>query len=533
MGKQENRVAALVASMVEMSHAIDNDTLAPEAFPSAPTDEFFDSILFKMAKAVPITLPVQGQKVSTPLLYAYSKQVYPLDMTQFSRLFGTTRIPQQDKDVMYQGFNKHQHGSKHSHVMVMANNHIYRMEVVDNNTASGIRAQDDIAANLKQIHDHAYGQQPGLPLGALTAQERNTWADVRARMTANPINKESMQIIDDALFTVSLDNNQLGDDFTTASHQFLHGLDFGGNRWFDKSFNLIADANGKSAVNFEHSWGDGVCVLRMVNETFADSVSRTPPNAENGSVDEIQQLKFDFSSTDVNDIQEAHQRLSHQVDTMDFCPREFDDFGKAALKSAKVSPDGIIQLALQLAYRRHWGESVSTYESASTSAFKAGRTETIRPCTPQAVAFTSAMIDDNASDDMRLKLLREAVKAHDANKLDCSMGKGFDRHLFALKNIAQEHGDLPAIFADPGYAKINHNILSTSTLVSEAIEGGGFGPVVADGYGIGYGALDDRMRFNITSYGKQTEEFQDHIGQSLHAIRDMLHHVAEEETTTE
>lgn len=65
------------------------------------------------------------------------------------------------------------------------------------------------------------------------------------------------------------------------------------------------------------------------------------------------------------------------------------------------------------------------------------------------------------------------------------LGQGFDRHLLALRNLSQEIGRTPAIFQDQAYAKINHNILSTSTLASPAVVIGGFGPVVKDGYGIG------------------------------------------------
>lgn len=41
------------------------------------------------------------------------------------------------------------------------------------------------------------------------------------------------------------------------------------------------------------------------------------------------------------------------------------------------------------------------------------------------------------------------------------------------------------MFSDPNYAKINHIILSTSTVGSPAINIGGFAPVVRDGYGVG------------------------------------------------
>lgn len=48
-------------------------------------------------------------------------------------------------------------------------------------------------------------------------------------------------------------------------------LDF---RWFDKSFSLIVARDGKAAVNFEHSWGDGVAVMRFLNESFKDSTEK-------------------------------------------------------------------------------------------------------------------------------------------------------------------------------------------------------------------------------------------------------------------
>jgi|SRR6218665_138215 len=45
-------------------------------------------------------------------------------------------------------------------------------------------------------------------------------------------------------------------------------------RWFDKNFTVIMTRNGIAAVNFEHSWGDGVAVLRYFNEVFKDSTEK-------------------------------------------------------------------------------------------------------------------------------------------------------------------------------------------------------------------------------------------------------------------
>ena len=64
-------------------------------------------------------------------------------------------------------------------------------------------------------------------------------------------------------------------------------------------------------------------------------------------------------------------------------------------------------------------------------------------------------------------------------------GQGFDRHLFAMKYYAEKAGKVPAFYSDPGYLKLNHIILSTSTLSSPAVVIGGFGPVTPNGYGVG------------------------------------------------
>ena len=59
---------------------------------------------------------------------------------------------------------------------------------------------------------------------------------------------------------------------------------------------------------------------------------------------------------------------------------------------------------------------------------------------------------------------------------------------------------MPGIFTDPSYKKINHVIISTSTLSSPNIAIGGFGPVVSDGFGFGYGINEEESGGIITAY---------------------------------
>lgn len=52
-------------------------------------------------------------------------------------------------------------------------------------------------------------------------------------------------------------------------------------RWFDKSFTLIVCADGTSGLNFEHSWGDGVAVLRYFQDISKDSTGFPRCHPEN------------------------------------------------------------------------------------------------------------------------------------------------------------------------------------------------------------------------------------------------------------
>lgn len=127
-----------------------------------------------------------------------------------------------------------------------------------------------------------------LPVGVLTSENRDTWAEVRGKLEQLG-NQEALNQIDTALYCIALDETT-SDDHAVMGHQFLHGDPK--NRWFDKNHTLIVNKNGHAAINFEHSWGDGVAVLRFFNEIYDDSVknsyvsSKTKP-AFNGDVGQV------------------------------------------------------------------------------------------------------------------------------------------------------------------------------------------------------------------------------------------------------
>lgn len=96
---------------------------------------------------------------------------------------------------------------------------------------------------------------------------------------------------------------------------------------------------------------------------------------------------------------------------------EFTGFGKNIPKAARLSPDSIIQLAMQLAFYRLHGSHPPTYETGTLRQFVEGRTDTIRLPNADSARFVEAVSAGGKpvveSDAKKLHdLLAKAVNAH-------------------------------------------------------------------------------------------------------------------------
>lgn len=86
-------------------------------------------------------------------------------------------------------------------------------------------------------------------------------------------------------------------------------------------------------------------------------------------------------------------------------PRIVFRFSRQIARTFKFHPDTVFQLCMQLAYTRIHGidHPASVYETATTRKFCCGRTETIRSCTIEAVAWMRAITElgpENSKWDM-------------------------------------------------------------------------------------------------------------------------------------
>ncbi|XP_017137735.1 carnitine O-palmitoyltransferase 2, mitochondrial [Drosophila miranda] len=441
---------------------------------------------------------------------SYAFKAFPLDMSQYSRLFGTARIPRLGRDELVQAPDS-------KHVLVMRRGHMYAVNVLD--SSGYIESPSVILGRLRAVlRLDSEREAAAVPLGVLTASQRDEWAQNRARFVSNPRNADLLQSeVDAALFCVCLDSEEDGVYDDSNQEPLLKHLLAGKaeNRWFDKSISLLISADGTTAINFEHSWGDGVAVLRYFNELYRDTLRQPFVSTESihtpaeGDLGNVRPIDFEIDEATRSAVAEAYAKNAATVDGLDMHLLRYPHLNKPACKQYGLSPDSIIQLSFQLAHRQAFAGYVGSYESCSTSAFRHGRTETMRPCTTATRSFCEALLQPARSrppaGELRA-MIDQCSRVHGQLTKEAAMGQGFDRHLFALRNTAQREGlPVPALYETEAYRRLNNNIISTSTLGSDALLAGSFGPVVRNGFGIGYSIQNDFAGAIVTTYRDQAD----------------------------
>eukprot|EP00095_Tigriopus_kingsejongensis_P002194 maker-scaffold966_size75752-snap-gene-0.18 protein:Tk02194 transcript:maker-scaffold966_size75752-snap-gene-0.18-mRNA-1 annotation:"AGAP008907-PA" len=439
--------------------------------------------------------------IAAPLSYLF--KVFPLDMSQYGNLLQSTRIPKEERDEIRQFPDSR-------HIVVLKQGHFYAFDVLD--------SDGQILPPLyylRSIRD-IMGRQPKAAssgIGVFTTESRDVWSAMRTHLVEELGNGEALAKVDSALHIICLDDWEHDESQPSPSVREIVGGSDPGNRWFDKSFSLIYSKNGTVSINFEHAWGDGVAVMRLIDEIVRDSQDNSFFSGADSRqcVPELQinEIQFHVDDKIKSQVEVARKKYFQTYESVDIDGFYYHGMGKEDCKRLGVAPDSLMQTAFQIAYHRLFGKFVPTYESCSTAIFRHGRTETVRPGTNQtklcAEAFNAAQKLDSSA---LLKMLQDCSTVHVDMTKNAAQGKGWDRHLFALKNICtREKRPLPSLFEDQSYVQMNQNILSTSTLASHNMIHGGFCPVVPNGFGLGYQIRGDLL-------GTYVSSFKDHMNAS-------------------
>jgi carnitine O-palmitoyltransferase 1, liver isoform len=194
--------------------------------------------------------------------------IVPLCMSQYQRMFGCTRIPGREEDELKLFQSKH--------VAVQYKGRFYKMPLFEKGERGKLLSFHEMQRQIEGIM--AMGDSLGEPtagekhLPALTAVGRIEWAENREKYFSEGVNKRSLNVIESAVFVVTLQDNTV-QDWSSMGRDLIHGN--GSNRWFDKSFNLVIYKNGITGFNAEHSWADAPAMAHswewvVTKQTIAD-----------------------------------------------------------------------------------------------------------------------------------------------------------------------------------------------------------------------------------------------------------------------
>ncbi|XP_060871652.1 carnitine O-palmitoyltransferase 1, liver isoform isoform X2 [Metopolophium dirhodum] len=430
----------------------------------------------------------------------------PLCSWQYERIFNTTRVPGAVSDKIV-------HYNDSRHIVVYHAGRYFKVIIYSQNR---ILHPCEIEEQIQSILDNTEKPYAGEEkVAALTAADRTHWANTRTQYFFKGINRQSLDAIEKAAFVVTLDevpyeydpeNSKKLDEFGRI---LMTGKGY--DRWFDKSFTLCIGSNGRVGFNAEHSWADAAVMSHLWEFIIFDEAKKSgyQENGHTKGAPELEPPKPIRLQWNLEPVLEAIEKSTQVslalVKDIDLRILAFSDYGKGFMKTAKVSPDAFIQMALQLAYYRDAGKFSLTYEASMTRLYREGRTETVRPCTLESSTWVKSMLDPNVDTNKRITLLREACATHQRGYQDAMCGKGIDRHLFCLyvvsKYLEVESPFLNKVLSEPWRLSTSQTPHGQTTqfdlrkFPNCISAGGGFGPVANDGYGVSYIIAGENLVF--------------------------------------
>lgn len=458
--------------------------------------------------------------VNSQTLPAEYQKTTPLCMNQYKNQFGAYRVAEMPRDRIVTTWP-----TTANYITVMMRDQIFKVPVTGpQGERVSVKAIEQQLRNVVEAVNNTPAQEQQPAVGVLTSENRDTWAKARQTLLGlSPLNHASLASIDQSLFMICLDDYSSDRDIDVSHHNIFHAGN-AHNRWFDKSMQFIFESNGRAGINGEHTPADAVIPGRILDELVRNEKNADPAHPTHIQLGGIEAIKFVVNDEIKETIKQAEVNAKKMIDNVDSCLIHFNEYGSNFLKSVKCSPDAYVQMVLQLAYYRHYGTWTPTYESASTRLFLGGRTETVRSCSVDSVAFVKGFESKTADTTEKQRLLQKAIQTHLEYMMAASAGKGVDRHLLGLRSMMQtpEEQKSALIFQDPSYIQSMYFRLSSSNMSPGDNFWGGFGPVVPEGYGINYAIGKENIKFSISSLRscKETnsKEFRETI---LGALRDM------------
>lgn len=153
---------------------------------------------------------------------------------------------------------------------------------------------------------------------------------------------------------------------------------------------------------------------------------------------------WQISSSLAQQVQQARQTLNETRNQRHIEAWVTPGIGAQRLKSLQLSPDAMVQLALQVAVTEATGRPLSIVEPVQTRHFAGGRMDFIVSVTAESMAVVAGLQDANRNSYRLAAQIRRAVKAHQNLVLRAKSGRGLIAHLLALNAVRAANPAQPA-----------------------------------------------------------------------------------------
>ncbi|XP_058492886.1 carnitine O-acetyltransferase-like isoform X2 [Solea solea] len=337
----------------------------------------------------------------------------PLCMKQYENLMSSCCTPGLKTDTLV-FYGKSSNPPKH--ITVVHNCQFFVLDVYNSDEMP--LTVDQLCVQLEKICNSSSLTNME-PVGILTSQHRDTWGKTYSKLMKDKTNKESLSAVESSIFTVCLDRAMppVPDDMYCNSviHHILHGGGSqynSGNRWCDKGIQVIVAEDGSCGLNYLHASVDGLVINKFIGYAMENMKKLQTTQSSMEALPNPQKLHFNITPEIKKDIEDAKQHIDTLIQNLNLASTTFEHFGKNAIKAYKMSPDGFVQMALQLAYYRMHQQCSIQLESATLRMFRLGRLATINSTSTASVAFVKAFDDPKTKISEKADLLRKAITAH-------------------------------------------------------------------------------------------------------------------------
>ena len=459
-----------------------------------------------------------------------------LCMNTLQWLFNSIREPHKGVDQMRKF-------PDNDYLVVMRRGHFFKVAL---RQAEENISLTSLIATFQAILDKKL--EDAAPVTALTADERDSWTEVRSftlvcrlrkltvqirpRVKAiNDANQELIQMIEASAFIVCLDDG-LPSTPTERSNHFLWG-DVR-NRWNDKPLQFAVCENGVSAYVCEHALVDGT-TLRKLSNPIKQAIKDYVPTAhlvhspQIAMVPPLEEYTFTSNADIDKQIQRVEQRFYSSICKTEYVHFSCSLFGGSFLRLHNCAAKTGYQLVIQLASLHYFGYNPPSWETITMRTFDKGRVDIIQTVLPEVADFCTAMRSSSSSTNTNLpksrlrELFQKAAKAHTNAVTRISRGRGFAHHLYALQEVRNEGEEVPSLFKDPMYSRTRPGKIMTDCVDWEdAISEGGYVMPDPEHVWVHYQVDEERCRFAVKAPMGRAAEFVEKLELAARAVKELL-----------